>query len=112
MNRGSELEFGAGSARAGAYGTARPSSGGTPWAASRTAAASREAELADRLSDARAEAEAARLDFLAAQGDALGDTAVRSARQRWDNARQHERRLEQLLLTIPARHAPGAGAGQ
>ena len=97
------------SAPPGAARTARPSSDAAAPGRTIESPAGREDDLDAHLSGARAEAEAARLAFLALRGAAAGDDEVRGARRRWDDARARERRLEQLLLTLPGKLEHRAG---
>ncbi len=89
--------------------TVRPPNDATATPAPCDYPAGREDDLDARLSGARAEAEAARLEFLALRGATAGDDEVRRARRRWDDARARERQLEQLLLTLPGRHEHAVG---
>jgi len=117
VTRASHMSTDTRSAPPGTESTARPSNDGTvagtpgesPAGLGDGLPAGREDDLDARLSGVRAEAEAARLEFLALRGATAGDDEVRRARRRWDDARARERQLEQLLLTLPGRHEHAVG---
>lgn len=69
----------------------------------------REEELRANLEQAREDSEKARLDFVATREARSDLDAATQARQRWEIARSRERRIEQMLLTIPGRGRFDAG---